>query len=222
MGQLPLFGTKQAPEIDASFASMERVVLTPATPSSPGAWLDVARGWLRGDAQLFDHLRDHVTWRAESRVMYERTVAVPRLYSVLDDPAATHPILPAMRAALDARYAAAFDRLSVALYRDGRDSVAWHGDYVARRMRDALVATISLGAPRRFLVRPKGGGASFALSLGWGDLVVMGGTCQRTHEHAIPKVARADPRLVVMFRPTWDEADPDPAPTDEQGAHAPR
>lgn len=73
-------------------------------------------------------------------------------------------------------------------------------------MRAALVATVSVGAPRKFLIRPTGGGASRALALGCGDLLVMGGACQRTHQHAIPKVARAEPRIAIMFRPSWDDA----------------
>jgi len=90
------------------------------------------------------------------------------------------------------------------LYRDGSDSVAWHGDYLARTLENALVATVSVGAARRFLLRPAGGGRSIALQLGLGDLLVMGGTIQRTWQHAVPKVARADPRIVVMFRPVWE------------------
>lgn len=215
MAQLKLFGMGESPAIDARFASMERVVL------EHGAWLDVARGWLRGDSALFELLQARVAWRSESRVMYDRTVEVPRQYAVLpNDGKALHPVLAEMRGALDARYATRFDRLSVALYRDGRDSVAWHGDYVARRMKEAQVATVSVGAPRKFMLRPTGGGRSIALSLGWGDLLVMGGTCQRTYQHAIPKVTRADPRIAVMFRPVWKEDDPDAAPTGEQAARA--
>jgi alkylated DNA repair dioxygenase AlkB len=94
------------------------------------------------------------------------------------------------------------------------DSVAWHGDYVAREMDRAIVATVSVGAPRRFLLRRKGGGKSIALSLGWGDLLVMGGTCQRTYQHAIPKVRRAEPRIAIMFRPDWaTESRTERAPT---------
>ena len=101
------------------------------------------------------------------------------------------------------RYGTVFDRLGFALYRDGRDSVAWHGDQVARDLPEALVATVSLGEPRLFALRPKGGGRAVRYHLGHGDLVVMGGTCQRTWDHAVPKVARAGPRVSVMFRPAW-------------------
>lgn len=210
MGQLSLFGNAQAPRI-ATASSIERMSL------GGGAWLDVARGWLEGHAALFDLLQNRMAWRSESRVMYERTVEVPRLYAVAKDGGASlHPVFAAMRAALEARYATSFERLSFAFYRDGRDSVAWHGDYVARRMPEALVATISVGAPRKFLLRPTGGGKSTSLSLGWGDLLVMGGSCQRAYQHAIPKAARAAPRIAIMFRPVWKVDDPDAPPTTEQ------
>lgn len=210
MGQLALFGNEE-PRIDPSFTRLERIALR------EGAWVDVVRGWLSGDGVLFALLRARMPWRSEKRVMYDRTLEVPRQYAVIENAARVHPVLASMRSALDERYRTSFARSSVALYRDGRDSVAWHGDYVARRMREALVATVSVGAPRRFLLRPTGGGASTSITLGWGDLVVMGGTCQRTYQHAIPKVAKADPRIAIMFRPVWDAADQDP-PTDEQAA----
>ena len=87
-------------------------------------------------------------------------------------------------------------------YRDGRDSVAWHGDTIGRgRAEYTMVAIVSVGDPRRLLLRPRGGGSSIALTMGHGDLVVMGGSCQRTWEHAVPKVAHSGPRLSVQFRP---------------------
>ncbi len=136
--------------------------------------------------------------------MYDRTVVTPRLIAVLPDDGPGHPLLEAMQRSLSQRYRQRFERVSLALYRDGRDSVAFHGDRVARTLPNALVATVSLGAPRRFLMRPHGGGSSNAWNLGWGDLFVMGGDCQRTWQHAVPKVAHADPRISVMFRPRWD------------------
>lgn len=134
--------------------------------------------------------------------MYDRVVDVPRLFCVLPSRHA-FPVIDRIRAALDAHYDTSFERISLAYYRDGRDSVAWHGDYVGRRMEQALVATVSLGAPRKFLLRETGGGPSISFSLGMGDLIVMGGTCQRTYQHSIPKVARAHPRIALMFRPAW-------------------
>jgi alkylated DNA repair dioxygenase AlkB len=150
-----------------------------------------------------DHLVRSTAWSQPRREMYDRTVDVPRLVAALPDAGPGHPVLDEVRRALERRYGVTFPHVSLGYYRDGRDSVAWHGDYVAREMDEALVATVSLGEPRRFLLRPKGGGRSLSFQLGWGDLLVMGGTSQRTWEHAVPKVALARPRLAVMFRPTW-------------------
>jgi alkylated DNA repair dioxygenase AlkB len=201
--QASLFGNEE-PQCDESFATLRRIDL------GQGAWIDLAPGWLRGHARVFDALVRDTRWRSEERKMYDRMVDVPRLYAALPDDGPGHPSIETMRRALDRRYAAAFERVSLALYRDGQDSVAWHGDYVARRMETAIVATVSVGAPRRFLLRPHGGGRSIAHSIGWGDLIVMGGTCQRTFQHAVPKAARADPRIAIMFRPIWEELARDP------------
>jgi alkylated DNA repair dioxygenase AlkB len=135
--------------------------------------------------------------------MYGRVVDTPRLLARVPKSGPGQPLLDDMRRALSARYGEEFVRTTAALYRDGRDSVAFHGDTTARDMDTALVATISLGEPRRFLMKPADGGASIAFPAGRGDLIVMGGTAQRTWRHGIPKVARAGPRIAVMFRPRW-------------------
>jgi alkylated DNA repair dioxygenase AlkB len=196
--QASLFGD-EVPTCDELFRSLLRVEL------AHGAWIELVPGWLSGHARLFDFLRDKMSWRSEAREMYERTVDVPRLHASLPADGPVHPVIERMRTLLNDRYKTKFDRVSFALYRDGQDSVAWHGDYVARKLPEALVATVSLGAPRRFLLRPMGGGKSIPFSLGWGDLIVMGGSCQRTYQHSVPKVAHAEPRIAVMFRPVWEE-----------------
>jgi alkylated DNA repair dioxygenase AlkB len=109
-------------------------------------------------------------------------------------------VVEAMRAALSTRYAVEFTGVGANLYRDGRDSVAWHGDRVARDLPSALVATVSLGGTRRFLLRPKGGGRSERFEPRSGDLLVMGGACQRLWDHTVPKQAMADPRISLTFR----------------------
>jgi alkylated DNA repair dioxygenase AlkB len=86
------------------------------------------------------------------------------------------------------------------LYRDGRDSVAWHGDRIAREITEPIVALVSLGDRRRFLARPRGGGRSIPFELGGGDLLVTGGTFQRRWEHSVPKVAAAGARVSIAFR----------------------
>lgn len=201
LGQLSLFGGG-APAFDPSWRGLRRLEL------AHGAWVEHVPSWLAGHEAVFRELVNGLRWRAETREMYERTVAVPRLYAVIPDDGTGPTVIERMRQALCERYSTQFDRVSVAYYRDGNDSVAWHGDYVARRLDSALVATVSVGAPRRFLLRPHGGGRSIAFSLGWGDLMIMGGTCQRTWQHCIPKVAHAEPRIAIMFRPTFEEPSP--------------
>jgi alkylated DNA repair dioxygenase AlkB len=178
------------------------------TELSRRAWIDVQRGWLHGADVLFERLRGAVPWRAERRQMYERVVDVPRLLAFYgEDEALPDPVLEQMKAALDARYepelGEPFATAGLCLYRDGRDSVAWHGDRIGRSStEDTLVAIVVLGAPRAFLLRPRGGGTTIRHDLGHGDLIVMGGSCQRTWEHAVPKSARpTGPRISVQFRP---------------------
>lgn len=178
------------------------------TTLGDGAWTDLLPGWLSGADELFTRLAAEVPWRAERRQMYEQVVDVPRLlaYFRAEDPL-PHPVLDEARDALSAHYAEelgeAFTTAGLCYYRDGRDSVAWHGDRIGRGAREGtMVAIVSVGAPRDLLLRPRGGGDTVRRPLGHGDLIVMGGSCQRTWEHAIPKTARAaGPRISVQFRP---------------------
>jgi alkylated DNA repair dioxygenase AlkB len=173
-----------------------------------GAWIDVRPGWITGADALLSRLIGAVPWRAEKRQMYDRVVDVPRLLSFYGEGAALpDPALGEFRQALSAHYAAElgepFRTAGLCLYRDGRDSVAWHGDTIGRgRTTDTMVAIVSVGAPRALLLRPRGGGPALRHDLGHGDLLVMGGTCQRTWQHAIPKTARpTGPRISIQFRP---------------------
>ena len=170
-----------------------------------GAWLDLLPGWVRGADALFARLVDVVPWRAERRTMYDRVVDVPRLLCMYGEgKALPDPALVEVKRALDGHYAPElgepFATAGMCLYRDGRDSVAWHGDRVARDRTVAVVAIVSVGERRPFKLRPTGGGRSIGLALGGGDLLVMGGSCQRTWQHTVPKVRRAGPRISITFR----------------------
>jgi alkylated DNA repair dioxygenase AlkB len=178
------------------------------TELSHGAWIDVLPGWLTGADELFAHLAEQVPWQAERRQMYDRVVAVPRLLSYYrEGMPLPHPILTEARDALSAHYAAElgepFVTSGLCYYRDGRDSVAWHGDDTGRsRTEDTMVAIVSVGAARQLALRPRGGGEAIRHALGHGDLIVMGGSCQRTWEHAVPKTAKpVGPRISIQFRP---------------------
>jgi len=176
-------------------------------PLTHGAWVDVQRDWLARPDDVLDTMLGEVPWRAERREMYERVVDVPRLVCHYHPgEALPHPALEAAREALSAHYlpelGEPFVSAGCCYYRDGRDSVAWHGDRIGRgRTADTMVAIVSVGDPRRLMLRPRGGGASVSVTMGHGDLVVMGGSCQRTWDHAVPKVAHAGPRVSVQFRP---------------------
>jgi alkylated DNA repair dioxygenase AlkB len=178
------------------------------TQLGDGAWLDVRRGWLAGSDALVERLVGAVDWRAERRQMYDRVVDVPRLVRFYDeDEPLPDPDLDTIKAALNDNYAAElgepFRTAGLCLYRDGHDSVAWHGDRIGRgSSEDTMVAIVSIGAPRALLLRPRGGGAAQRHEVGHGDLAVMGGSCQRTWEHAIPKTAHSvGARISLQFRP---------------------
>ncbi|MGX7680518.1 alpha-ketoglutarate-dependent dioxygenase AlkB [Jatrophihabitans sp. DSM 45814] len=199
---------------------------------SNGAWIDICPGWLSGADELFDDLLDSVPWRAEEREMYERVVAVPRLLSFYGEgDELPHPALEQAKQSLSEHYrdelGEAFVTTGLCLYRDGRDSVAFHGDRIGRgNSEDTMVAIVSLGTPRCLMLRPRraleptdevspmeppaaeihgraaAANQSLRNNLGHGDLIVMGGSCQRTWEHGIPKTARpVGPRISVQFRP---------------------
>jgi alkylated DNA repair dioxygenase AlkB len=182
------------PLADRSFASLQHRSLV------DDAWVDYAPDWLDGSDGLFAWLIDHVDWVQPERPMYGQKVTQPRLsawWSAGDD---APTALAGLRECISKRYEVDLPSIGVNLYRDGRDSVAWHGDRIARVLEDPIVAIVSLGEPRRFLLRPRRGGPSLGFKLGHGDLLVMGGTCQRTWQHSIPKVAAAGARISVTFR----------------------
>ncbi|SDP67649.1 DNA-N1-methyladenine dioxygenase [Klenkia soli] len=177
-------------------------------PLAHGAWVDHLPGWVQGSDEVLDVLLGDIGWRADRRQMYDREVEVPRLLRwYAGGEALPHPLLGQARADLDAHYRSElgepFVSAGMCLYRDGRDSVAWHGDRIGRgRTADTMVAIVSFGSPRALMLRPVGGGASIRFTLGHGDLVVMGGSCQRTWEHCIPKTTKpVGPRVSVQFRP---------------------
>ena len=179
-------------------------------PLSDGAWIDLRPGFVTAADQLFAALASSVPWHEEQMHMYDRTVRVPRLVARYGQgEALPHTVLDDARSALNAHYieelGEPFVSAGLCLYRDGSDSVAWHGDRIARESpRNTMVAILSLGATRPFALRPKSGGPGLRLQIGHGDLLVMGGSCQRTWLHSIPKTTRClGARISVQFRPRW-------------------
>ena len=194
--QSSLFGA-DAPAADALFSGVVRHEL------DGRSWVEHQAGWLAGADEVFAALVDHARWDQHTRPMYGERVLQPRLTARWRDDAQLAervPVLEEMRRLLTDRYGRDFDTGGLNLYRDGRDSVAWHGDRIPEELREPVVAIVSVGEPRRFLLRPKGGGRSRRFELGAGDLLVTGGRCQREWQHSVPKVAAAGPRISITFR----------------------
>jgi alkylated DNA repair dioxygenase AlkB len=201
--------------VDVSFAGLHRRSL------DERSWVDYCPGWLAGSDALFEELVATGRFQQRTVHVYDRTLPEPRLTAGWStelragadggqpDLPTVPPVLAAIADALSVRYDVGFDRIWVNLYRDGRDSVAWHGDRNRHSHRDPLVATVSLGARRRFLLRPRGGRTALTLRPGHGDLVVMGGACQHDWEHTVPKEAGAvGPRMSITLRHTAHLDDP--------------
>ena len=184
----------------ATDVAVERIAL------DERSWVDVARNWLRGADSLLDTLVDTVDWHQGRRRMWDRMVDDPRLsHWCRDGDPLPHPAFAVIRGALAERYGVPFGTVGLNYYRDGDDSVAPHSDRELRELDDTIIAIVTLGARRPFLLRPKqrqenGRRASIDLAPASGDLLVMGGACQMGWEHGVPKVARAGPRISATWR----------------------
>jgi alkylated DNA repair dioxygenase AlkB len=182
---------------DPAFPGLERLALDDAS------WVDHAPGLVRGSDALFAEVLASRRWGERTRWMYDRRVVEPRLTSPwsLGSGAPREPaLLDELRRSLSERYGVLLDSAGFNLYRDGRDGVAWHSDRIAKEIEEPVIALLSLGEPRRLLLRPRGGGRSVAFPLGRGDLLVCGGATNRRWQHSVPKVAHAGPRISVAFR----------------------
>jgi alkylated DNA repair dioxygenase AlkB len=186
-----------AASFDGSYADVERIEL------DAECWVDLGVEWLGGADALFRTVLATRSWSQRMRWMYDRELREPRLtapWTVRSGIALEPAILEEMRTSLGARYRVQFDAVGFNLYRDGRDSVAWHRDHILREIGQPVIALVSLGERRRFLMRPAGGGRSRTFMLGRGDLLVTGGKTNLKWEHTVPKVPRAGPRISLAFR----------------------
>ena len=193
-----MFGTL-VPEFDPSFGELHRLPLDDTT------WVDLAPGWLTGSDQIYDELLALLPFKQRTGVkMYDQIVDEPRLsawWRVQHGTPEPMLILHEIRTLLAERYDEPFDSIGFNLYRDGRDSVAWHGDRHRHVVANPVIAIVSVGVPRPLRLRPRGGGSSVSWDLGNGDLFVMGGACQHDWEHTVPKVrTTSGPRLSITFR----------------------
>jgi alkylated DNA repair dioxygenase AlkB len=188
--QSSLFASDDEPGVDAGFTQLVRHHL------DDEAWVDHCPGFVRGADRVFEQVMTSGHWAQHDRLMYGERVMQPRLNAEWPD----LPVIEEMRTALSERYGVEFASGGCNLYRDGRDSVAWHRDKIAKEIVNPTVAIVTLGEPRAFLMRPRGGGRSTRFLPRSGDLIVTGGTGQRTWEHTVPKVKAAGPRMSITFR----------------------
>jgi alkylated DNA repair dioxygenase AlkB len=204
--QASLFAVGE-PGLDPGLAGLQRIWLDETS------WVDHLPRWLEGSDEVFAELVARLPWRQRTVPMYDRMVREPRLvwWWAEGDAPPPLPVLEDVRHVLSRRYGRDFDSVGFNYYRTGADSVAWHGDRIRFAQEDPIVATVSVGSPRPFLLRPRGGGHSLSFLLGQGDLLVMGGASQHDWEHTVPKVARAGPRISVSYRHDTS-APPDLAP----------
>ena len=196
--QASLFGSAE-PVFDPSFSQTARSAL------SGSSWIEYTPGWLTGSDSLFDDLTDRLDFRQRRAIpMYDRLVDEPRLtswWNEHDGQPEPLPILSEMRQALSAEHSRHFDSIGFNLYRDQRDSVAWHADRHRHHVADPVIAILSVGESRPFQMKQNDGGASLTWGLGHGDLFVMGGACQHEWQHCVPKRRRpTGPRLSITFR----------------------
>jgi alkylated DNA repair dioxygenase AlkB len=184
---------------------MERLEL------SEGAWVDVARGWLDDADTVFDHLRTTVPWATSRLFRYDHLVEERRVSSWWKPGSPLpHAALGDATRTLQHRYKVQFDGFGMMQYRDGRDGQAFHRDTDMKWLDDTVIAVLTLGAQRPWLLRPRtsrydhnpGKGATHDLAPASGDLIVMGGRTQAEWEHSVPYLGRRPigPRISIQWR----------------------
>ncbi|MFD9735209.1 alpha-ketoglutarate-dependent dioxygenase AlkB [Umezawaea sp. NPDC059074] len=195
-GQHDLFDELE-PAVDTAFGTTRRIQLDDTS------WVDHVPGWMQGSGHLFDQLLNEAPWEQRYRMMFGRRFQEPRNTAEYPDIAdAPLELLHTVAGALSDQFGVPYRKIWMNLYRTNRDSTGWHGDLIGKVQETSTVPVLSLGATRRFLIRPADGGKSVSLTLASGDLVVMGGRAQRDWRHSVPKQSTpAGPRISVNFAP---------------------
>lgn len=182
----------------------------------PDADVRLDPAWLRPDAAdaLFATLRDGIAWENHPVRLFGREYPAPRLSCWIGDPGAAYrysgllrtprpwtPVLADLRDRLSAELGAPFNSVLANLYRDGRDAMGWHADDEPELGAAPVIASVSLGATRRFVLKHRRDDARLVLDLPSGSLLVMQGATQANYRHALPRTARAvGPRLNLTLR----------------------
>jgi alkylated DNA repair dioxygenase AlkB len=168
--------------LDRSFTTAKRIAIDSTS------WVEIVPGWLSGAQLLLEALRSTVPWQQRDRRLFDQTFREPRMTAEYRTLAAVrNRILLDCVQALSGHYDVAYDSLWLNLYRDGQDSTGWHRDRFSCRQPECIVPVLTLGATRRFLIKPRNGGPSMVFKPNSGDLLVMGGRSQEDWVHSVPK-----------------------------------
>jgi alkylated DNA repair dioxygenase AlkB len=194
--QADLFSSDGNVAIDDTFGTATRTRL------DTHSWIEVVPDWLSGSDTLFALLENGVPWKQHYRRLFDQNFLEPRLTAEYRDiRAVPHRPVIDIAAALSDHYGISYDSVWLNLYRDGRDSTGWHRDRFSCRQSECVVPVLTLGAKRRFLLRPRTGGSALVFVPRSGDLIVMGGRCQEDWVHGVPRMpAVLAPRISVNFQ----------------------
>ncbi len=196
----------------ASSVTPERISLPNLLPCDGTARLHEDALAQADATRLFAQLIALTPWRQEIATVMGRRVPIPRLtawhgaagyvYSgIRMTPAPWNPPLLEIKAVAEACAGQAFNSVLLNLYRDGRDSVSWHADNEPGLGRNPVIASVSLGATRRFQMKHRGRDERVALDLPSGSCLVMAGATQHHWLHQVPKTGRpVGPRINLTFR----------------------
>jgi alkylated DNA repair dioxygenase AlkB len=183
--ELTLFGSEQDVRVPSiNIGSFDAATVHRLDGSS---WITHVHGFLIGHDHLMRQLSAIDGWEQRRRWMYNRKVDEPRLTSEYRDLAAAPRLLAEIAAVLSEYCTVRYDGIWMNWYRNHRDSTSWHADRPANLPMTATIPVLSLGATRRFLIRPAGGGSSVTFIPAGGDLIIMHGRCQRDWQHSVPK-----------------------------------
>ncbi|WP_395771427.1 alpha-ketoglutarate-dependent dioxygenase AlkB family protein [Arenimonas sp.] len=182
----------------------------------PSADIAYATGFLRPEQAdvLFAQLQQEIPWRQPKLYIHGRHVLTPRLCCWMGDPGAVYRysntrFLPepwtaavqALKSAVEAMTGNAFNSVLLNYYRDGRDAMGWHSDDEPELGPQPVIASVSIGGVRRFLLRPRSGGASSGIALAHGSLLLMRGDTQKNYQHSLPRTSKpVDGRINLTFR----------------------
>ncbi len=186
------------------------------TDLDDGSWIEITRGYLTNADTVFAHLRDTVPWQQGKVWRYEKWVDDPRLGAGGSLRTPHHPVLAEVQLALQRQYKVKFDGFGLGYYRDSRDSVAMHRDRELKWLDDTVVAILTTGARRPFLVQrtnTRDRSTAVDLAPASGDLMVFGGPFQQNWLHGVPKTRHAvHGRISAQWRHTNKRGRPDTMP----------